>query len=78
LKHIERVSVLFHCISCETDDLIKRYQTIRDELKEFNPKLIDKQEIILLTKTDLKIRKRDKSLPQCFEENKKANFAYIY
>jgi len=57
LKHIERVSVLFHCISCETDDLIKRYQTIRDELKEFNPKLIDKQEIILLTKTDLKSEK---------------------
>ena len=57
LKHIERVSLLIHCISCETDDLLKNYQTIRNELKEFNPKLMDKQEIILLTKTDLKSKK---------------------
>ena len=57
LKHIERVSLLFHCISCETDDLVKNYQTIRNELKEFNLKLMDKREIILLTKTDLKSEK---------------------
>ena len=57
LKHIERVSLLFHCISCETDDLVKSYQTIRGELKAFNLKLMDKREIILLTKTDLKSKK---------------------
>jgi len=57
LKHIERVSLLIHCISCEVDDLLKNYRTIRNELKEFNPKLMDKQEIILLTKTDLKTKK---------------------
>ncbi|MCJ7804189.1 GTPase ObgE [Patescibacteria group bacterium] len=57
LKHIERVSLLFHCISCEADDLVKSYQTIRGELKAFNLKLMDKREIILLTKTDLKSEK---------------------
>lgn len=57
LKHIERVSILFHCISCEDDDLVKSYQTIRNELKEFNLKLMNKREIILLTKTDLKSEK---------------------
>jgi len=54
LKHVERVSLLLHCISCETKDTKKSYYTIREELKTYNKKLLDKPEIILLTKTDLK------------------------
>ena len=61
LKHIERVSLLFHCLSCEQDDPKKSYQVIRDELKAYNPKLLKKPEIILLTKTDLKTEKEIKS-----------------
>ncbi len=54
LKHVERVSLLLHCISCETKDSKESYHTIREELKAYNKKLLDKPEIILLTKTDLK------------------------
>jgi len=53
LKHIEKVKVLLHCISCESTDFLKDYQTVRNELGTFNPKLLEKKEIILLTKTDL-------------------------
>jgi GTP-binding protein len=53
LKHIEKVKVLLHCISCESTDLLKDYQTVRNELGSFNPKLLEKKEIILLTKNDL-------------------------
>ncbi|MFC1727466.1 GTPase ObgE [Patescibacteria group bacterium] len=53
LKHIEKVTLLFHCVSCENDDLGKGYQIIRDELRVFNPSLLSKPEVILLTKTDL-------------------------
>jgi GTP-binding protein len=53
LKHIEKVKILLHCISCETLDVINDYQTVRNELGIFNPKLLEKKEIILLTKTDL-------------------------
>ncbi len=61
LKHIERVSLLFHCISCELEEPGKSYHIIRDELKAYNPKLLDIPEIILLTKTDLKSEKEIKS-----------------
>ncbi len=61
LKHIEKVTLLFHCISCESVDLTKDYWIIREELKAFNPLLLDKQEIILLTKTDLKTKKEVKT-----------------
>ncbi len=53
LKHIERVKLLVHCISGESDDLKKDYNTIRKELGDYNPKLLEKEEIVLLTKTDL-------------------------
>ncbi len=53
LKHVERTHLLIHCIDSSSDDLKKDYETIRNELKVFNPKLLDKNEILLLTKTDL-------------------------
>lgn len=53
LKHIEKVPVLLHCIAADSDNLENDYQTIRQELEEFNPQLLDKKEIILLTKHDL-------------------------
>lgn len=53
LKHIEKVEVLLHCISCETANIINDYKTVRSELSKFNLKLTKKPEIIILTKTDL-------------------------
>lgn len=53
LKHIEKVSVLLHCISAETKDPIHDYKTVRKELGDFKPELTHKPEIIILTKTDM-------------------------
>ncbi|MBN1263071.1 MAG: GTPase ObgE [Candidatus Pacebacteria bacterium] len=60
LKHIERVSLLFHCLSCELENPEKSYRQIRQELENYNPKLLKIPEIILLTKTDLISKKRVK------------------
>ena len=42
-----------HCISLENEDVVKAYKTIKNELKKFDSELIEKSEIIILTKTDL-------------------------
>jgi GTP-binding protein len=34
-------------------DLLQAYETIRKELSDYNPQLLDKKEYIILTKTDL-------------------------
>ncbi len=52
LKHIEKVEILLHCISAESLDPIQDYELIREELGNFNKELLDKKEIILVTKTD--------------------------
>lgn len=53
LKHIEKVSLLFHCIACNTAGVVKDYQTINTELENFGAGLLEKPQIIVLTKTDL-------------------------
>jgi GTP-binding protein len=53
LKHIEKVDMIFHCISVETQDLASQYNMVVKELKAYNPRLPEKKSIILLTKIDL-------------------------
>ncbi|MEX1052266.1 MAG: GTPase ObgE [Patescibacteria group bacterium] len=58
LRHIEKVKLLLHTISSESDDVIKDFQTVMKEFEEYNPELAKKDMIVLLTKTDL-IDKQD-------------------
>ncbi len=53
LKHIEKVSLLLHCIAADSLDTVKDYHAITVELEKFDPMLIKKPQIIVLTKTDL-------------------------
>ncbi|MDD4136096.1 MAG: GTPase ObgE [Candidatus Shapirobacteria bacterium] len=52
LKHIERTSLLVHCIAADSNDPLKDYQTIRQELNNYSSNLAKKPEIIVLTKSD--------------------------
>ncbi len=58
LKHIQKVSLLLHCISSDSSDPLKDYKIVRKELEKFSSKLLKKNEVILLTKSDL-VGKRD-------------------
>ena len=53
LKHIEKTKILLHCIDASSLDIKKDYKTIRSEMEKYNPELLKKEEIILLTKIDL-------------------------
>ncbi|MGH7245969.1 MAG: GTPase ObgE, partial [Candidatus Levyibacteriota bacterium] len=53
LKHIEKTKVLVHCIDVSDSDIVTTYQLVRNELEKYNSSLLTKQEIILLTKSDL-------------------------
>jgi len=53
LKHIEKVSLLLHCISVESEDIEKDYSTVTEEIAKYNKNILLKKTIILLTKIDL-------------------------
>lgn len=54
LGHAERCEVLLHIIDSTNEDVVKDYQTIRNELLKYNEKdLYNKQEFIVLSKEDI-------------------------
>lgn len=53
LRHIERNSLLLFMIPCDTDDIIKEYQVLENELVQFNPELLDKPRLLAITKCDM-------------------------
>lgn len=62
LKHVEKVPIIIHCIASDSQDIEKDYQTVHQELATYNAELAKKEKIILLTKTDLIDRKKEKEL----------------
>ena len=79
LKHIEKTKVLVHCIDSTNEDVGKVYETVRNEFKQYNISLLDKPEIILLTKTDLADEKTVKSNIKILKKkNKKVLSSSIY
>jgi GTP-binding protein len=57
LKHIKRTKRLLHLISLENDAIVGTYKTIRSELEQFGNGLEEKEETIILTKTDVTDKK---------------------
>lgn len=53
LRHITRTDTLVHVVGLDSEHPIDDYTTIRKELSDYDSSLIEKDEIILLTKTDL-------------------------
>ncbi len=52
LRHVERTSVLLHLIDVYEEKPDEQYKIIREELKKYQPELLDRPEIIALTKTE--------------------------
>jgi GTP-binding protein len=53
LRHIERNSLLLFMVPGDTDDIKKEYEILLNELKQFNPDMLDKQRVLAVTKCDL-------------------------
>lgn len=52
LKHVERTNMLVHMIEATSKNMAKDYKTIRTELGKFNKELLNKKEILVVSKID--------------------------
>ncbi len=52
LRHVKRTKILAHLVSLENEDPIDTYKIVRKELGQYDKTLLDKKEIVILTKTD--------------------------
>jgi GTP-binding protein len=53
LRHIERNSVLLFLIPADAKDIRKQYDILLDELKRYNPEMLDKERLIAISKSDM-------------------------
>ncbi len=53
LRHIERNSSLLFMIPVDTTDIKKEYDILLDELRRYNPEMLDKYRLIAITKCDM-------------------------
>lgn len=53
LRHIERNSILLFMVAADSADVMKEYGILVNELRQFNPELLDKQRILAVTKCDM-------------------------
>ena len=53
LRHIERNATLLFLIPSDADNIKKEYEILLNELKQYNPELLDKPRILAISKSDL-------------------------
>ena len=53
LRHIERNSILLFLIPADASDIKKQYDILLDELKRYNPEMLDKERLVAISKSDL-------------------------
>ncbi|MCK5067505.1 MAG: GTPase ObgE [Bacteroidales bacterium] len=53
LRHIERNSMLMFMIPSDSNDIGGEYRILLTELERYNPELLDKQRLLVITKCDL-------------------------
>lgn len=52
LRHIERTKTLFHLVAADSEDVVRDYKIVRKELSTYKKALGEKDEQVLLTKSD--------------------------
>jgi len=53
LRHIERNSILLFMIPCDAKNIGEEYKILLNELKQYNPELLDKSRVLAITKCDM-------------------------
>lgn len=74
LRHIERNPVLLFVIPADSKDHQKEFEILKNELKEFNPELMDKKFILAISKSDL----LDDELEAAIEKELPSDIPHIF
>ncbi|WP_296384626.1 GTPase ObgE [Winogradskyella sp.] len=53
LRHIERNSILLFLIPADAKDIVEQYEILVDELRRYNPEMLDKERFVAISKSDM-------------------------
>ena len=74
LRHIERNSLLLFMVPADADDINEDYEILLNELKKYNPELLDKKRLLAITKSDM----LDEELEAAIRKEIKVDIPYVF
>ena len=77
LRHIERNSILLFLIPADADDIKNQYDILLDELRRYNPEMLDKERIVAISKSDLLDDELRAELKQILDKQMPVEYLFI-
>ena len=77
LRHIERNSVLLFLIPADADDIRKQYDILLDELRRYNPEMLDKERLVAISKSDMLDDELKAELKEELDNNLPIDYLFI-
>lgn len=78
LRHIERNAVLLFLIAADAENIPKDYEILLDELKRYNPEMLQKQRLLVISKCDMLDEELKKELHQSLVKSLPSNLKILY
>jgi GTP-binding protein len=78
LRHIERNAVLLFLIPADSLDIAKDYEILLDELNRYNPEMLQKQRLLVISKCDMLDDELKNELHQSLKKSLPANLPILY
>ena len=77
LRHIERNSILLFMIPADADDVKKQYDVLLDELRRYNPEMLDKDRFVAVSKSDMLDDELKAELAEELDANLPVDYMFI-
>ncbi len=77
LRHIERNSILLFLIPADADNIKNQYDILLDELRRYNPEILDKERIVAISKSDLLDEELKAELKEILDDEMPVDYLFI-
>ena len=77
LRHIERNSILLFLIPADANDHIEQYEILVDELRRYNPEMLDKERFVVISKSDMLDDELKTEIAAILDKNLETDYMFI-
>ncbi|WP_282044209.1 GTPase ObgE [Winogradskyella flava] len=77
LRHIERNSILLFLIPADAKDIVEQYEILVDELRRYNPEMLDKERFVCISKSDMLDDELKSEISTILDKDLECNYMFI-
>lgn len=77
LRHIERNSILLFLIPADAKDIVEQYEILLDELRRYNPMMLDKERFVVISKSDMLDNELKSEMAKILDKDLNSDYMFI-